>query len=159
HGRALRTNKPNSWHALRIGLKKFRYTVESLLPQQYETWSPKLKQLQDLLGEVHDLDVLRVLLKQKAAEASDLQAEWERTIDRQRAARLQEYRELTTGKNSVWHAWQGGFPQRERLQLAAAARLRVTARAADAHPRRAGQISRVAVALFDVMHRGKIAPA
>ncbi len=31
HSRALRADKPGSWHALRIGLKKFRYTVESLL--------------------------------------------------------------------------------------------------------------------------------
>lgn len=159
HAKALRANKPKAWHTLRIGLKKFRYTVESLLPQQYESWSPQLKQLQDLLGEVHDLDVLRILLKQKAAEAPDLQAEWERTIDRQRSARLQEYREVTVGKNGVWHTWQQALPQRERLQLAAAARLRVTARAADAHPRRAAQISRLAVALFDVMHRGQIAPA
>ena len=159
HSKAVRANKPNSWHALRIGLKKFRYTVESLLPQQYEAWSPKLKQLQDLLGQVHDLDVLRVLLKQKAAEASDLQAEWERTMERQRGACLQEYRELTTGKNSVWQEWQRSLPQRERLELAAAARLRVTARAADRRPARAAQISRLAVALFDVMHRGRIAPA
>src|SRR6202171_5232313 len=65
HSKALRANKPASWHALRIGLKKFRYTVESLLPQEYQAWSPNLKQLQDILGEVHDLDVLRVIIKQK----------------------------------------------------------------------------------------------
>jgi CHAD domain-containing protein len=160
HTRAIRANKPASWHGLRIGIKKFRYTVESLLPQQYASWSPQLKQLQDLLGEVHDLDVLRVLLRQKAAAgASDLQAEWERTIDRQRAARLQEYRELTVGKSNVWQAWQQALPQRERLQLAAAARLRATARAGDSRLRRTAQISRFAVALFDALHRGHTAPA
>src|SRR4029077_18147212 len=63
HTKALRADKPASWHALRIGLKKFRYTVESLLPRQYEAWSANLKQLQDILGEVHDLDVLRVIIK------------------------------------------------------------------------------------------------
>ena len=159
HTKAIRVNKPASWHALRIGIKKFRYTVESLLPQQYSSWSPQLKQLQDLLGEVHDLDVLRVLVRQKAtAGASDLQAEWERTIDRQRAARLQEYRELTVGKNSVWQVWQQALPQHERLQLAAAARLRATARAGDSQLRRTAQVSRLAVALFDALRRGHTAP-
>src|ERR1700731_4511025 len=89
HGKALRADKPAAWHGLRIGLKKFRYTVESLLPEQYELWSPNLKQLQDILGEVHDLDVLRLIIKQKTTgEAAALQPEWERTIERQRSARL-----------------------------------------------------------------------
>src|SRR5260370_1403862 len=35
HAKALRTENPKPWHALRIGLKRFRYTVESLLPEQY----------------------------------------------------------------------------------------------------------------------------
>jgi CHAD domain-containing protein len=33
HNRALRSEKPKPWHALRIGLKKFRYTLEGLLPE------------------------------------------------------------------------------------------------------------------------------
>jgi CHAD domain-containing protein len=159
HGKALRADKPAAWHGLRIGLKKFRYTVESLLPQQYEAWSPNLKQLQDILGEVHDLDVLRVILKQKAnGEAAELLPEWERTIERQRSARLQEYRELAIGKESVWNKWQQALPHGKRLQTAAIARLRATARATDAHPRRAAQISRLSVALFDALSRAHTAP-
>ena len=160
HHKALRADKPRAWHSLRIGLKKFRYTVESLLPEQYELWSPNLKQLQDILGEVHDLDVLRVIIGQKAAgEPAELQAEWERTIERQRTARLHEYRELAGGKNSVWHEWQQALPRNKRLQLAATARLRVTARASDTHPRRAAQISRLSMALFDALGRAHCAPA
>jgi CHAD domain-containing protein len=159
HNRALRADKPRAWHSLRIGLKKFRYTVESLLPEQYELWSPNLKQLQDILGEVHDLDVLRVIIGQKAAgEAAELHAEWERTIERQRSARLQEYRELTTGKGSVWHEWQQALPRNKRLQMAATARLRVTARASDTHPRRAAQLSRLSMAIFDALGRAHSAP-
>ena len=48
-----------SWHKLRIGLKRFRYTVENFLPQRYEVWAADLKAMQDLLGDVHDLDMLR----------------------------------------------------------------------------------------------------
>jgi CHAD domain-containing protein len=159
HGKALRADKPAAWHALRIGLKKFRYTVESLLPQEYEAWSPNLKQLQDTLGEVHDLDVLREIIKQRAVgEAAELQPEWERTIDRQRTARLHEYRELAVGKNSVWQAWQQALPRQNRLRTAASARLRATARATDAHPRRAAHISRLSVALFDGLGRAHTAP-
>jgi len=159
HAKALRADKPDSWHALRIALKKFRYTVESLLPQEYESWSPNLKQLQDLLGEVHDLDVLRVIIKQKAiGQAAELQAEWDRTIERQRSACLQEYRELATGSNSVWHDWQQGLPRQKKLQAAAVARLRATARATDAHPRRTMHISRLSMALFDALRHAHSAP-
>jgi len=159
HGKALRADKPAAWHALRIGLKKFRYTVESLLPQEYQAWSPNLKQLQDILGEVHDLDVLRVIINQKVtAEAAELQPEWERTIERQRTARLQEYREVAIGKSSVWHEWQQALPRQKRLQTAAIARLRATARATDAHPRRAAHISRLSMALFDALGRAHSAP-
>ena len=152
HAKALRADRPAAWHALRIGMKKFRYTVESLLPQKYEAWSGNLKLLQDILGEVHDLDVLRVLMKRKATgEAAELRPEWERTIDRQRSARLEDYREVAVGKDSVWQEWQQALPQDKQLQVAAAARLRATARATDAHPRRAVQLSRLAIALFDAL--------
>jgi CHAD domain-containing protein len=159
HGKALRKEKPETWHGLRIGLKKFRYTVENLLPQQYELWSPKLKELQDILGEVHDLDVLRAIIKQKASgEAAGARAEWERTIERERDARLHDYREMSIGKNSFWQEWAAALPQQERLQLAAVARLRATARATDAHPRRAACISRLSMALFDTLGRVHAAP-
>jgi CHAD domain-containing protein len=159
HGTALRLDRPSAWHGLRIGLKKFRYTVESLLPEAYQAWSPNLKQLQDILGEVHDLDVLREIIKQKATgDAAELLPEWERTIERQRSARLQEYREAAIGKDSVWQEWQQGLPRQKRLQTAATARLRATARAADAHPRRAARISRLSMALFDTLGRAHSAP-
>jgi hypothetical protein len=159
HRKALKADKPAAWHGLRIGLKKFRYTVESFLPQQYEAWSSDLKHLQDTLGEVHDLDVLRVIIKQKVTgDAAELQPEWERTIERQRSARLQEYREMATGNNSFWHEWQQALPHQKRMQNAAMARLRATARATDAHPRRASQISRLSMALFDALGRAHTAP-
>jgi CHAD domain-containing protein len=48
-----------AWHRLRIAVKRFRYAVESFLPAQHAAWGPHLKRLQDLLGDGHDLDVLR----------------------------------------------------------------------------------------------------
>ena len=50
----------STWHRLRVGVKGFRYIVESFLPEQHAVWEKDLRRLQDLLGEGHDLDVLRV---------------------------------------------------------------------------------------------------
>jgi hypothetical protein len=128
HTRAQRTDKPKPWHELRIGLKRLRYTVESLLPEQYALWSDNLKRLQDLLGEVHDLDVLAATVKEVAAQdTTDVQNNWEEMIRRERSQRIETYRQLTLGKTSLWNDWRHGLPQGKRLALAAMARLRASA--------------------------------
>jgi CHAD domain-containing protein len=159
HTKAQRTENSQSWHQLRIGLKRLRYTVENLLPEQYAVWSDNLKRLQDLLGEVHDLDVLAALVKETASpETLDARNVWEETIRRERGQRIDTYRQLTLGKTSIWNDWRQGLPQSKRLGLAAMARLRVTARATDTHPRRTAQVSRIAVASFDAFRRIHAAP-
>jgi CHAD domain-containing protein len=159
HGKAQRTESSEAWHALRIGLKRLRYTVESLLPEQYALWSDNLKRLQDLLGEVHDLDVLAVMVKETSSpETVDARNNWEETIRRERGQRIDTYRQLTLGKTSIWNDWRHGLPQGKRLGLAAMARLRVTARATDAHPQRTAQVSRIAVASFDALRRVHAGP-
>jgi CHAD domain-containing protein len=50
------------WHDLRVGVKRFRYMVESFLPRESEAWSTEIQKAQDLLGEGHDLDVLHELI-------------------------------------------------------------------------------------------------
>jgi CHAD domain-containing protein len=54
-----RTRSNAAWHRLRVGVKRFRYAVDSFLPAQHAAWGSHLKRLQDLLGEGHDLDLLR----------------------------------------------------------------------------------------------------
>jgi hypothetical protein len=159
HAKAQRTESSQSWHQLRIGLKRLRYTVESLLPEQYAVWSDNLKRLQDLLGEVHDLDVLAAVVKETASpEMIDARHAWEETIRRERSQRIDTYRQLTLGRASIWNDWRQGLPQGKRLGVAAMARLRVTARATDTHPRRTAQVSRIAVASFDAFRRVHAAP-
>jgi len=159
HSKAIRSDKPQAWHALRIALKKLRYITESFLPARYEAWSERLKALQDLLGEVHDLDVLSGIVKEQAhGGTAHLQPEWERTIQRERANRLETYRELASGKKSFWNQWKQALPHGRLLQTAAMARLRVTSRATDNHPRRAAHISRFTVATFDGFRRAHVAP-
>src|SRR5882724_7205912 len=160
HAKALRTEKPKPWHALRIGLKRFRYTVESLLPEHYAVCSDDLKRLQDMLGEIHDLDVLtEVVNKSDFLETEDSLKLWQEIIERERNQRIETYRQLTLGKTSLWNLWRSGLPTNGRVEAAALARLRATARAVDPHVRRTSQVSRVAVALFDAFKRANSATA
>jgi len=160
HTAAQRTDKAKPWHQLRIGLKRLRYTVESLLPEQYPLWSESLKRLQDLLGEVHDLDVLAEMVRQTSDPAATGSLNtWEERVRRERSQRVETYRQLTLGRSNVWSDWRQGLPQGNRLSLAAMARIRATARATDQHPRRTAQISRIAAAVFDALKRAHAAPA
>jgi CHAD domain-containing protein len=104
--------RPSSaaWHRLRIGIKGFRYIVENFLPQRYDVWAADLKRLQDLLGELHDLDVLRSDLKKRAARtAPAVLAVWIEKIDRERKGHLREFLAKTGGKESPWLTWRAGF--------------------------------------------------
>jgi CHAD domain-containing protein len=159
HNRALRTEKAKPWHALRIGIKRFRYTLEGLLPEHYAAWSENLKRLQDLLGDVHDLDVFSEQLEDTpAAEAAESAKAWQEKIAQERHDRIEIYRQLTLGKTSLWHEWRHNLPHGKRLEAAAMARIRSTARAADAHSQRAGQVSRIALRLFELLRRVDAAP-
>jgi CHAD domain-containing protein len=160
HAKALRTQKPKPWHALRIGLKRFRYTVESLLPEQHAAWSDNLKRVQDMLGEIHDLDVLSAMVnKSDFVETEDSLKLWHQAIALERHERTETYRQLTLGKTSLWNLWRAGLPMNGRIEAAADARLRVTARAMDPHSGRTSQISRIAVAILDALKRAEAAPA
>lgn len=162
HNRALRTEKPKAWHALRMGLKRFRYTIEAMLPERYAAWSENLKRLQDLLGDVHDLDVLSEMLEDaktpEALVSSGALKAWQEKISRERCERIETYRQLTLGKTSLWHEWRHNLPHGQRLEAAAMARLRSTARAADVHSHRTAQVSRLAIRLFDLLQRAQAAP-
>ena len=54
----MRNRSQAAFHSLRIGIKRFRYIVENFLPAEHKAWGNDLKEMQDVLGEVHDLDVL-----------------------------------------------------------------------------------------------------
>jgi CHAD domain-containing protein len=99
-----------AWHRLRIGLKGFRYILENFLPQRYAQWSKELKGMQDMLGEVHDLDVLRLQIRKQATGLSpEIVAKWIEEIEKERRIRLEEFREKTANKDSSWVVWHKGL--------------------------------------------------
>jgi CHAD domain-containing protein len=109
-----------AWHRLRIGLKEFRYILENFLPQRYAAWSEDLKHMQDLLGEVHDLDVLRSEIRRHCARLdAEGVAKWMKRIEDERSARLEEFRKKTADKESLWLVWRAGFPWGRALQAVA----------------------------------------
>jgi CHAD domain-containing protein len=152
HRTALRRRSRVAWHQLRIGVKRFRYAVENFLPEQHAAWGRDLKRMQDLLGEVHDLDVLWEALKaERAPEAARARPLWRALIDQERATRLGEYRRRTTGAGSLWQKWREGLPEGPRLELAALAWLRSWAGFQDPDARRRRMLVSVALQLFDGM--------
>jgi CHAD domain-containing protein len=113
--------RPSSiaWHRLRIGIKRFRYVVENFLPQRYEVWMEDLKALQDLLGDVHDLDLLRVGIRRHRSRLNPQLVEvWFEKIKAERKALLAEFLAKTTGKESPWLVWRAGFRWGDTIKAA-----------------------------------------
>ncbi|HVB85134.1 MAG TPA: CHAD domain-containing protein [Candidatus Dormibacteraeota bacterium] len=108
-----------AWHRLRIAIKRFRYVVDNFLPARYEAWADDLKRVQDLLGEAHDLDVLRAAVRREAAslDSSAVDA-FVRKIDAARKSRLTELNSKLSGAQSLWLVWRAGLPLGHSLTVA-----------------------------------------
>lgn len=107
--RARKTQGAIPWHRARIGLKHFRYVAENFLPRRYAPWSADIKHLQDLLGEVHDLDVLRLAVRRAGPRAAESVVSWFEKLQTERKVRLAEVIARTTGSNSVFGVWRSGL--------------------------------------------------
>jgi CHAD domain-containing protein len=144
HRRAMRSESAKPWHALRIGIKRFRYTAESLLPAAHSEWSESLKRVQDILGNIHDLDVLADLVSHAPAQQpSEASPDWSTLIEHTRHENLQTYRQLTLGTTSLWRTWFSGFPHREWHQYARA-RVAAMRKSMDPRPARSLRVTRLA---------------
>jgi CHAD domain-containing protein len=160
HRQALRNRSRIAFHRLRIGLKRFRYTVENLLPQRHEVWGKDLKLFQDALGELHDLFVLwRTALRIGALSDRDARAKWRARIEEESKARVQTYREKAVGKDAIWPIWRAGLPAGRELEQAAEARIRIWASFRDPDFARTQDIADVAMQLFDGLEREQIIAA
>lgn len=150
HKHALRSRSQVAWHELRIGIKRFRYTVENFLPRQHELWGDDLKELQDLLGEVHDLDVLwSTAVEIMAFPDLESQRQWHEKLAAERSRRIAKYREKMVGRQSLWRAWRAELPSGAQLHAAALSRLRVWAGYLDPDFAHSQRVAQLALLLYD----------
>ena len=98
HCRALQNPSQMAFHQLRIGLKKFRYTVENFLPQRNKRWGEDLAKSQDLLGEAHDLGVLLATLRGHAGILA---------MNSACTGRRKSKKNANTGWQSIFAGWLG----------------------------------------------------
>ena len=151
HRRALRDRTQVGYHQLRIGIKRFRYTVENFLPERHAKWAPDLRDLQDALGEVHDLDVLRGTIRAHPEITAEDRERWFARIAEERQKRLELYRTKMLGKNSLWQQWRTGLPSGPTLEKAALEKLRMWASFFDPDTQHSARVTRLALQLYDAL--------
>ena len=150
HKHALRTRSQVALHQLRIGIKRFRYTVENFLPRQHALWGDDLKELQDLLGEVHDLDVLwATAIEIQAFPDAESRSRWREKLNVERGKRIERYREKMVGRQSLWRVWRAELPAGPQLRAAAMSRLRVWAGYLDPDFSHSQRVALLALLLYD----------
>ena len=150
HKHALRSRSQAGWHQLRIGIKRFRYTVENFLPRQHAEWGADLKELQDLLGEVHDLDVLwSTGVAIQAFPDVESRKRWREKLQAQRGRRIARYREKMVGRESLWRVWRAELPAGPQLRAAALSRLKLWAGYLDPDFLHSQRVAQLALHLYD----------
>ena len=159
HRIALRNRTNVAFHELRIGLKHFRYMLENFLPALYESWGKDLKELQDLLGEVHDCDVLwQIAVKIKAFPDTATRAEWRSRIEKERNRRLEIYRSKMIGPESLWSLWRAGLPQPSEFRHLGLERLRLRASFMDPDFGHSRLVCDLALQLYDGLDLHELIP-
>jgi CHAD domain-containing protein len=157
HKRAMRTRSQVALHELRIGIKRFRYTVENFLPREHAVWGGDLKELQDMLGEVHDLDVLWAMAVEIGAfHDFESREPWREKVNQERAKRVERYREKMIGPQSLWRVWRAELPSGSQLRAAALARLQVWAGFLDPDFAHSQRVARLSLQLYDGLREARL---
>jgi CHAD domain-containing protein len=150
HLRASRNRTNVAFHDLRIAIKRFRYTLENFLPDLYQSWSGDLKEVQDILGEIHDLDVLwQTAIQIKAFPDLAARAQWRTRLIQEREQRLDVYRTRMTGKHSLWAVWRESLPSQGECRALGLERLRVWAAFLDPQMSHAKQVAKLSLQIYD----------
>ena len=157
HRAALRNRSNASLHALRIGVKRFRYVAENFLPDYYRHVGKQLKHCQDLLGEIHDLDVLWQTAQDIGLFAGEGHAperhHWHAAISTERSRRVDEYRRLAIGANNVWRRWRKLLPVGEALAVAVREKIAAWSAFRDSDIPHTRRVLRHALKIYDALAR------
>ena len=155
HTRAMRVRSQVAFHTLRIGIKRFRYIVENFLPAEHTAWSNDLKHMQDLLGEVHDLDVLwATALSCHVFPDEASRKAWHARIVEERAQRIEEYKAKMSGPDSLWNVWRAGLPKDKQIRDLATRRMKLWAKVLDPDFEHSERVARLALELYDGLTKG-----
>ncbi len=150
HRQALRNRSHAAYHRLRIGLKKFRYVVENFLPSRHEVWGGDLRQLQDLLGEMHDLHMLWQTARTiRAFRTEAVRVKWRQRISEEIGRRIELYRQKMLSAESLWTVWRSGLPRAEQMDETVRARLRLWASFHDPDFAHSEYVTRLALQIYD----------
>lgn len=150
HHRALRNRTNIAFHELRIGIKHFRYIVENFLPGLHEFWGADLKEVQDALGDVHDLDVLWATASNLNAFPDEVsRMSWRERILGTRGERLQLYRKLMVGRNSLWETWRAALPKDQQVHHLGLLRLERWAGSLDPDMRHSRHVAHLSLQILD----------
>ncbi len=150
HNHALRNRSQVAFHSLRIGLKRFRYIVENFLPAEHKAWSNDLKEMQDALGDVHDLDVLwATAVSCHVFPDQDSRQRWRQRIIAERTKRIERYRNQMIGPESLWQAWRADLPQGKQIQALAMRRMKLWASNLDPDFPHSERVGALALQLYD----------
>lgn len=152
HRTAMRNRSKVALHALRIGIKRFRYVIENFLPEHDARWSKDLKQVQDVLGEIHDLDVLWATALQIRSFATPEERErWRGAIGRERTQRVAVYKQKLVGRTSLLGQWREGLLSGDGLQRAIAKKFETWAGFMDSDPAHAKRVLRSSLEIYDAL--------
>ncbi len=153
HRAAIKLRSKVSFHRLRVGIKRFRYSVECFLPARRVSWGRELKRLQDLLGQVHDLDVLWLEVQHlRPIVNRSERRKWRTAIESVRDPHLVAYRERMNGTKSRWEKWRDELPSGVPLERCRIDWLTVWASFLDPDPKHSRKVARLATQLFDGVH-------
>lgn len=160
HNRALRNRSQVAFHSLRIGIKRFRYIVENFLPAEHKLWGDDLKEIQDLLGEVHDLDVLwSTAVACHIFPDAESRERWRQQILTQRHKRIDRYRTKMVGPNSLWPTWRAALPQGKQIQALATSRMKLWANGLDPDFPHSERVASLALQIYDGLLASSWQPA
>jgi CHAD domain-containing protein/HD superfamily phosphodiesterase len=150
HTRALRNRSQVAFHSLRIGIKRLRYIVENFLPAEHKAWSGDLKEIQDLLGEVHDLDVLwSTAVSCQIFPDVRSRSAWRERILAERTQRIHRYRTRMVGPDSLWPVWRASLPQGKQIHMLATQRMKLWANTLDPDFAHSERVAGLALQLYD----------
>jgi len=144
-------------HALRIGLKRFRYVIESFLPDAHARVAKRLKSVQDVLGTLHDLDVLRARIASCTGLSPRARKSARARVQRRRARALAKF--VALARVGLLRPFTLAMPRHDALTDVAIARAALPRAAHPSSVERADRVRWTCDVVLDALARAGVVDA